>query len=168
MMRQIMVWPMRGGLSISAVAEEEEEWKLLLNAPTSAKGAWAEGVLETRVIALGFIPCRPCGIPAPYDFIIEREGLVVRVQVKSAWQDKNGCWVFRTTGGSTDAPTYTSQRIDMLACLVVPLKTWYIIPVSEVDEEQEHLIVTPEPGARKSKRRTKSYEAFRERWDLLG
>jgi hypothetical protein len=152
-------------LSISAAASEDD-WKLLLNAPTSVKGAWAEGVLETRVIALGFIPCRPCGIPAPYDFIIEREGLMWRVQVKSAWQDKNGCWVFRTTGGSADAPTYTPERVDVLACLVVPLKTWYIIPVAEVEEEQERLIVTPE-GAGKSKRRTKSYEAFRERWDLL-
>ena len=168
---------LRPGLTIRAEAAEDNDlpdWRALIDAPTSRKGAWVESLLEARAIAMGFIPCRPTGVPAPYDFILERHGLMLRVQVKSAWKDKGGgSFVFHTTGGSNTPGSYTAQTIDLLACLVVPLNVWYIVPVTEIESDQEHLIVTPEAnprdrrGRRKPPRRTKSYEAWKDRWDLL-
>lgn len=165
----------RPGRTIRAEADETPpaDWRALINASTSVKGAWAEAVLEVRAIALGFIPCRPAGVPAPYDFILERNGLMLRVQVKSAWKDKGGYFLFHTTGGSNQPGSYTAGRIDLLACLVVPLNLWYIVPIAEIEPDQEHMIVTPDSkpvdrrGRRKPPRRTKSYECWKERWDLL-
>ena len=198
---------LRPGFTIRAEAGDDAShagWESLLEASPSRKGAWAEAVLEARAIALGFTPCRPSGVPAPYDLILERAGSVYRVQVKSAWKDKDGCFVFRTTGGGGNAAAYTPARADLLACMVVPLNVWYIIPVTELEAEQEHLIVTPSAdspsadspsadspsagsrsadwpspvsrsadwprdrrGRRKARRRTKSFEEWKERWDLL-
>jgi hypothetical protein len=164
------------GLTIRAEADQPaSDWRALANASSSRKGAWVEAILEARAIALDFIPCRPTGVPAPYDFILERHGLMFRVQVKSAWKDKGGgSFVFHTTGGSNTPGRYTAETVDLLACFVVPLNVWYIVPIAEIEPQQEHLIVTPDAkshdrrGRRKPPRHTRSYEAWKERWDLLG
>src|SRR5947199_10654251 len=119
---------LRPGLTIRAEADDSPPgWQALVDASTSTKGGWAEAVLEARAIALDFIPCRPTGVPAPYDFILERHGLMFRVQVKSAWKDKGGgSFVFHTTGGSNTPGRYTAETVDLLACFVVPLNVWYI------------------------------------------
>lgn len=130
----------------------------------------------TRVLRLGFTFAKPWGDSAPYDCIIERDGRMLRIQVKSVFEPRNYAYVFHTGGDRTCYTTYDFTRIDFLACFVVPLQLWYIVPVSAIKPNQEllftypldHLIQRDKQGHRRRTRRGPSYEQFCEAWNLLG
>ena len=53
------------------------------------KGELAEIEFLGRATALGLMVTKPFGNAAPYDFLIERGGRALRIQVKSCWVPKD-------------------------------------------------------------------------------
>ena len=138
-------------------------------AHTKCRGEWAEIVFLARVFALGFNACKPWGDCAPYDWIIERGGHMFRVNVKSAWWSQTGSYQFSThsNAGGNKRATYSASAVDFLACWVVPMDLWYILPVSAIRRDQQRLHVYPAPELLRSHPAAEEWERFRERWDLL-
>jgi hypothetical protein len=134
------------------------------------KGQWAESAFQTRALGLGFNVCQPWGDCAPFDFITERFGTMCRVQVRSAWEEYKGHFSVTCTPSHEGGVTYTRREIDFMACLIVRLKAWYIIPVEALEPGQERIYFFPAECERENARpwrRSRSYEEFRGRWELL-
>lgn len=132
------------------------------------KGEWAESAFLTRALSLGFHVSQPWGDTAPYDFIVDKPTLrPLRVQIKSAWRParRNGKrFMFRATG-CFQRSTYTAADVDFLACLVVPLDLWYIVPIAAITPNQSFLYVAPDAPA--TSPLTLASEPYREAWGLL-
>ena len=133
------------------------------------KGEWAEIIFLGHIFALGFNACKPWGDCAPYDWMIEGFGRTWRIQVKVAFHISRNHYQFHTTRSTRYRAIYTQNEIDFFACLVAPLNLWYIIPIQSVMPRKRTLSVFPAAVIRRRgfNRGTRSYEQFRERWDLL-
>jgi hypothetical protein len=57
---------------------------------------------------------------------------------------------------------YKRGDFDFLAAYIGPYKTWYIIPVEDIEGRQGIQLCPSDPET------TSKWEKFRERWDLLG
>lgn len=134
------------------------------------KGEWAEGVFKNDAFALDFNVSKPWGDSAPYDAITEKCGRMFRIQIRSSWDvNKDGFYSVHACDSCKKSNTLTALQTDFFACLVVPFRVWYIVPVSAVDPGQYRIYMRPyEAGGRKRMtHRSRDYEQFRERWDLL-
>jgi hypothetical protein len=56
------------------------------------RGEWVELRFMTRAAEHGVMVSKPWGDSAPYDFMIEHNGRVLRVQVKSTMRIVRGCY----------------------------------------------------------------------------
>jgi hypothetical protein len=141
------------------------------------KGSWVESIFEARVLALGFSVYKPwCG-QSVVDFVIERNGRLLRIQVKSAWTRYGYRYFFRTirSASTHGRARYYGTTIDFLAGFVAPLNAWYIIPAHAVGRHA-HILVYPLDdvithdvlGRPRKQRKARDYEHFREAWHLLG
>jgi hypothetical protein len=105
--------------------------------PAKQKGEWAEVCFAVEVLRRGWRIARPYGDSAPYDCIVEAAGRLSRVQVKSVeFCDIGRRYPYRVRMGRgkwAERP-YTSRDMDLMAVLVIPRMTWYIVPMSVIDE----------------------------------
>lgn len=187
----LSIQPVFSGFSISASADDEskpgrgshtdpeQDLEELFRLTPNAKGTWSEGKFFTRITALGFVVNKPWSHAQGYDLIIEMRGHMLRIQVKAAFKARGNYYQFHLESGRD--PQTGAWQTDFIACYIVPLKLWYIIPVSELPVESDMLILVP--GAPRTDnlasaaigvsgrpirpRRTRSYEECREAWHLL-
>jgi hypothetical protein len=120
------------------------------------RGEWAEMRFMTRAAEHGIMVSKPWGDSAPYDFMIEHNGRVLRVQVKSTDCKRDNC--FKCHVASNGVP-YPKDRLDFIAAYVIPADVWYIIPVAIVGT-QTHLLLAPH-------RKNSKYGRYKEAWRLL-
>ncbi len=120
-------------------------------------GELAELAFLHRAASLGFIVSKPWGDSAPYDFLVDARGRLTRVQVKSVSTAHRGAWRVVCTNRRHKTP-YTAADIDLLAACIVPLDTWYLIPVAAF---------SPVKGLRLRPGSRRKFEPYREAWDLL-
>jgi hypothetical protein len=98
------------------------------------RGELVEMHFMTRAATHGFTVSKPWGDSARYDFILEHEGGLCRVQVKSTTKGpkppKRGyiCTVVSQTKAHTIKP-YSRKEIDFIAAYVIPKDAWFILPV---------------------------------------
>lgn len=121
-------------------------------------GQVAEMAFQLHATLHGFIVNKPFGESSKYDFITDWSGNLVRVQVKSVTFQKNGVYKVMVAHGKEKAK-YDSTHCDVIAAFVVPEKTWYIIPVNEVEARDLNL--------RPHKESNGKYEKYKEQWDML-
>jgi len=95
------------------------------------RGEWAEARFLARAAEQRFRVAKPWGDSAPYDLMVEQDGLVYRVQVKSSMR--------RPHGGSYPCHmpqgkrlVHVLEEIDYVAAYLIPLDLWYIIPAGVV------------------------------------
>ncbi len=133
-----------------------------LFASTKRQGVFAELAFMTRLARLGFTVARPWGDSDRYDFLVPAGPHIWRVQVKSASTQKRGFYMINTATGPHGARYYTPDEIDFLAALLIPLDTWYIIPVAAFTPLRA-LYLRPggAPGP------VHHFEPYREAWHLL-
>src|SRR5205807_9209777 len=95
------------------------------------RGEWVELLFMTRAAESGFNVSKPFGESAPYDVSLEREGRFLRIQVKSSeyW---NGSGYFCSLHGFGQR-LYKRDEIDYFAVYIVPVKVWYIFPVTRLE-----------------------------------
>ncbi|MGI9101425.1 MAG: group I intron-associated PD-(D/E)XK endonuclease [Terriglobales bacterium] len=124
------------------------------------QGELAELVFAERAVRRGLQVSKPYGETAAYDFLVDCEGRISRVQVRSVGVAKNGVYRVSTGNGHSSKRAYTAREIDVLAAYVIPEDVWYLIPVRAFSPAKSvHLC----PG-RASRRK---FEVWRERWDVL-
>ena len=125
------------------------------------RGELAEAAFMVKASELGFGVAKPWGDSDRYDFILDVEGELWRVQVKSAHRaGQDGCYSFRLHTHSLQA--YTAAEIDVLVAYVVPEDEWYVFPVRELGRLRSLKLF---PGSR---RKQSKFEKWREAWWVFG
>ena len=121
-----------------------------------ARGEWAEMCFLPRATEEGLRVSKPWGETASYDVVTEYRRKFSRVQVKCTIYKLEGSYV---CGVAASRVPYTIEQIDFIAVYVIPLDTWYILPLKAVGG-QESIVITPDLEGSK-------YWKYREAWHLL-
>jgi len=126
------------------------------------RGELAELAFVYKAASLGFGVAKPYGDSYRYDFILDWDERLWRVQVKSTSKLCSGAYhvsANRHSSGRTMA--YASSEIDFLIAHVVPEDAWFVIPVQAF---------TPRKSLRLYPRgdpRGVTYGQYREAWWLM-
>lgn len=90
-----------------------------------------------------------------YDLIIDHDGTLYRVQVKSTHVErfqsptyKKGYYKIMLSYGANAKKSYTEEMVDLVAAYIAPLKLWYIIPMSKILNKST-LVLRPESSGAK-------------------
>ena len=122
-----------------------------------ARGEWAELRFMARAAEHGLTVSKRWGESKHYDFVVEYDRCLLRVQVKSTlYRIKAGgyrCNVVTARG------PYAQNEIDYIAAYVIELDLWYIIPADAI-AGQRHVSLYPRSEHSKHAR-------FKEAWHLL-
>ena len=131
------------------------------------KGEFVELVFVVKATGLGFAVSKPYGDSEPYDLIVEADGHLLRIQVKSAFtsqrQEYSVATARRRRRRGQLPHQYSARDIDFIAAYVAPHQVWYIVPVKET-ATREHICLYP-LGAKNTQ--GGRYEKYREVWGLL-
>jgi hypothetical protein len=129
------------------------------------KGLMAELIFVAKAMSMGFAVSKPYGDREPYDLVVEDNGRVFRIQVKSVFSTTRWGYSIAAVRHSQHRPVapYSAREIDFIAAYVVPHDAWYIVPLFEIANcTQIHLY--PDGAKRNDGAR---FEKYREAWDLL-
>jgi len=131
---------------------------------SKVKGELAEMMFQVEATKREYVVSKPFGDNQTYDFIVEKEGIVKRVQIKSTshgMHSRRGVYqiniVKSLPGSKRTGGAYQENDFDILAIQVVPLNEWYIIPMKEILNKTGIGI-----GYTDSK-----YNQYKEAWNLL-
>lgn len=80
---------------------------------TKRKGDTAELLALYRAVQHGYIPLLPFGDRAPYDFAVDSDGTLIKLQVKSAIKRQDGSIYGRLRQTRPKGNTYECRRIDL-------------------------------------------------------
>jgi PD-(D/E)XK endonuclease len=126
-----------------------------------------ELIFVVKAASMGFAVSKPYGDSEAYDLVIEENGRLLRIQVRSVFTTVR--WGYSVSvqrhSNSHGRPVaqYSAAEIDFIAAYVVPHDAWYIIPVFEI-VSRAHIRLYPE-GAKRNDGAL--FEKYREAWDLL-
>lgn len=125
--------------------------------PAKQKGEWAEVCFAAEILRRGWRVARPNGDSGPYDCIVDAGGQLSRVQVKSV-ETPAGTRRFHVTvaAGRNTKREYSARQVDVLAILVIPWRSWYVIPLAAVRGRKA---ISLRAGGR--------FERYREAWAFL-
>jgi hypothetical protein len=123
------------------------------------RGELAELAFMRKAAALGFSVAKPWGDSERYDVVLRTRKVFWRVQIKSVRSKSPGRKHYRVSIANSVKAPYTAEEIDFLVAYIFPEDTWYVFPVSAV-ENRKSLFVNP-----KSKR--SKLEKYREAWKLM-
>jgi hypothetical protein len=126
-----------------------------------ARGEVAEARFVAKAMSLGFSVSRPIGDSQPFDFIVQFNHRLTRVQVKSAWNKHGGGYHFCASLGRTSkygTRPYANDEIDFIVAYVAPEHAWFVIPIAELGHRTQFKICLG-PRSRLLQ--------FKNRWDLL-
>ena len=126
---------------------------------SAERGEWAEIRFVARAVEQRLRVSKPWGNSAPYDLMVESDGLAYRVQVKST--------IHRVGPGSYGCRLPSDKRmlvllkeVDFIAAYVIPADIWYIIPVATVRQQKGSISLSPwKRGAK--------FDRYLESWFLL-
>jgi PD-(D/E)XK endonuclease len=117
-------------------------------------------VVEAEFLAkaarLGFRVSKPWGDSDRYDFVVESQSGLWRVQVKHTTY-RRGMKYFVSLDGH--GKKYTAEEIDFLVVYVEPENLWYVLPIERVASLTRLVLY---PWSRKSK-----FDRYRDAWCLL-
>src|SRR5229473_6008784 len=123
-------------------------------------GELAEAEFLRRALGMGMAIAKPWGESGAYDFIVDAEGRLCRVQVKAAFREgPQGGYSLRAYRSSEQC--YTAKEIDALAGYAAPENAWYLFPV-RVIRKVKSLKLFPGSKGRRSK-----FEKWREAWGVV-
>jgi hypothetical protein len=120
-------------------------------------GEIAEAEFLRTVLRKKIAVSKPWGENRGYDFILDDEGRLHRVQVKAAFRgEQERGYSLRTYRSSKRC--YTAKDIDVLAGYVDPGRVWYLFPVRVIQKLRSLKLF---PG---SKNKRSKHEKWREAW----
>jgi len=133
---------------------------------TKQKGDIAEYRVVSELLARGHDVLIPCGDRLPYDIGVDANGRLLRIQVKSAWRNRNGTFSVDVRRSQTNRKVYKITKYDindfdfLIAC-VMEESAFFIIP-SIVACSYGGRITLLVHGQRVERSRE-----YKGRWDLL-
>src|SRR5437762_14195569 len=71
------------------------------------QGEWAELAFMTKAARMGWNVARIFGDSTPYDIIIERDGLMLRIQVKSVLTERHTAYQSSPAASANTEPRHT-------------------------------------------------------------
>ena len=113
---------------------------------TNLKGSITEMKIMTHFLELGYNVSRPLLQSSKYDCIIDINGKLYKIQIKTARNKDNNSFVFNcksvtTTGKQSITATYTKDEIDYFATEWKGI--YYLIPVEECSVTKRLWLSTP-------------------------
>ena len=136
---------------------------------TKLKADVAESAVVTELLKRGFRVLQPVGDRLPYDIGVDQAGKLIRIQVKSAWFNKNdACYIVDARRTKTNRRRMRRQRyapddFDFAVIFLADVNVFYVLPISVFACYGSTITLIE---SRKRQRKPKSAE-YRERWDLL-
>ncbi|HWZ83570.1 MAG TPA: group I intron-associated PD-(D/E)XK endonuclease [Terriglobales bacterium] len=121
------------------------------------RGEWAELCFMARAAGMGLCVCKPYGDSAQYDVGIEKDGRMLRVQIKSTTYSRSGAFTCNVVGRGRKG--YAAGVVDFIAVYLVPMNVWYILPFEALAGTVSLQFA---PGRVGNK-----YQAYVEAWHLL-
>jgi hypothetical protein len=114
----------------------------------SVKGAIAEAAIAAEALKLGVVVLRPLLEGRRYDLMFDVDGLLLRVQCKSAYRKGNVIIVNMRTSRLTPRgyvyTTYDASEIDAIAVYCPDLDDCFLLPIREVaGRSATHLRLAP-------------------------
>ena len=113
------------------------------------RGDLGEVAFVHKAMSLGYVVAKPYGQMHRYDFMVEGGNKLWRVQVKTSTCMRDGRYqlcVQRITHRRTVA--YKKSELDFVVAYLMPVKTWYILPISVVAGRRSFLLAPPDSAAR--------------------
>lgn len=110
-----------------------------------SKGDLAELKFYLKAHELGFVAAKPFGDNAHYDFIVDFNGRLSRVQVRSCHtpvQHKDGSISYHisaTHSCKMRKAIYSAKDTDFLVALLLPDEKWFVIPAKDIDKSTIHI-----------------------------
>jgi hypothetical protein len=124
------------------------------------QGELAELQFYLKSHEYGFIVSKPFGDSAKYDFIVDCNGRLSRVQVKSTVQSPYRHTGYQITAGyGKDKKCYSKKDIDYLCAYIVPSDLWYVLPIKVLGDKRS-LSIYPD-------KEEHPINAYRESWQLF-
>jgi hypothetical protein len=147
-----------------------ENWKHFKS--FKQRGEWVELRFMATAAERGFHILKPWGDTRPYDVGIDRQGSMIRIQVKGFSARKGGGYLCRLRHGGAGEQGYNPVDLDLFAIYIIPAEAWYLIPAASILLPTPKMHITFYPAAPPSRpgRHTgeHDFEGYREAWHLLG
>lgn len=125
------------------------------------RGEWVELQFMARASAHGLTVNKPWGDSARYDFVVEKDGHFLRVQVKATSFRHSRGYLCSCARRTLKGPvSYTVDEIDFVVAYIIPEDIWYVIPFRELTAIEAAILLAP----RRPKNR---HYRFMEAWHLL-
>ncbi len=123
-------------------------------------GELAEAEFLRRALGMGMAIAKPWGESQAYDFIVDAQGKLSRVQVKAAFRvGPEGGYSLRAYRSSKKC--YTEKEIDALAGYAAPENAWYFFPVRVIKKVKSLKLFPGSKGGRSK------FEKWREAWGVV-
>ena len=123
------------------------------------RGEWAELCFMAKAAGHGLRVSKPYGDSASYDVGVERNGRILRVQVKSTLYRRRGIESYSLNVHGPRRQRYKKGTVDFFAVWVIPVGEWYIIPYAAMGKKTTLHFTA---GSKRAK-----WARYREAWDLL-
>ena len=119
-------------------------------------GDYAELKFQLLSFKKGFIVSKPYGDNSRYDFIVDFDGILARVQVRATASKGGKGYRFSTVYGKNKG--LDKSNIDYLAAYILSEDIWYIIPISIIKNSKTIRI---NPNSKNDK-----FIQYKDRWDF--
>ena len=136
---------------------------------TNQVGDISEQAVILKSLEYGWGVCRPIGNRLPYDLIIDISGKLIRIQVKSAWFDKQSQNYLvdnrrtKTNRREMVRDRYDESDFEFAIIYLSDLRVFYVFPVAEFLEYGSTVTIVESDKRQRKPRSAK----FRENWQLL-
>tara|TARA_Y200000002_G_scaffold209255_1_gene172570 strand:+ start:56 stop:463 length:408 start_codon:yes stop_codon:yes gene_type:complete len=126
---------------------------------TTRQGEISEQIFATKCFAeYGYMVSQPNGT-ADYDLVVDVNGSLKKVQVKSSIKGDGNCNVMQQNGGTGKRckKPYPKESIDFFAIHNIPQDDWYIIPRSATGDAMNIRIALKRKG---------KYSGYKNNWSF--
>jgi hypothetical protein len=132
------------------------------------KGDIAEYRVIAELLRRGLNVLRPLGDRLPYDLAVEKDGSLIRIQVKMAWNDPSGNYVIDIRRSQTNRRVfkhtkYETGDFEFLIAWLPDLDVFYIFPSDFACTFGSSIAMVE--GVRRQ--RLPKSAGYRNKWDLL-
>lgn len=134
---------------------------------TKLKADIAENAALTELLKRGHRVLKPVGDRLQYDLCVEKEGRLIKIQIKSAWR-RGGVYIVDSRRTKTNRRRmrrshYQIQDFDFAILYIQDLHVFYIMPNKTFCSYRSEITLAEE----NSRQRKPQSFRFREAWDLL-
>ena len=137
-------------------------------------GSVAELAVAAKLTSLDYNVSIPFGDTA-YDIIAEKDGRLIRIQVKTATLSRHGSYRCCLTHGSKHKERYTDKACDAIVLFApysedyadIPDNGFYVIPIDELMKRKAYHAVLFPSGRGRGNRRICIWEEYRDGWEDL-